>query len=49
MDQKKSTEVSPFRIIRKKLTDEGRVNYSLLIKKSTQPNKICMNILHFID
>ena len=49
MGQKKSTYFSPFRIIRIKLTKEGSANYTLLIKKSTQPNKICINILHFID
>ena len=35
-------------LIKIKLTEEGRANYTLLIKKSTQPNKICINI-HFID
>ena len=34
MCQKKSIYVSPFRIIRIKLTEEGRTNYTSLIKKS---------------
>ena len=49
MAQKKSAKVSPFRIIRIKLTEEGRANYTLLIKKSTNPKKICINIRHYID
>ena len=48
MGQMKSTEVSPFRIIRMKPTKESKTNYILLNKKSTQPNKIFMNI-RFID
>ena len=46
MDQKK---VSPFRIIRIKPPEEGRAKYTLMIKKSTQRNKICIKILDFID
>ena len=48
MGQTKSTKVSPFRIIRMKLTKEVRANFILWNEKSTQPNKICLNI-HFID
>ena len=44
----KSTKVLPIKIIRMKLTKEGRVNYVLLNEKSTQPNKIYINI-SFID
>ena len=48
MGQRRSTKVSPFRIIRMKLTKEGTTNNILLIKISTQPNKECINI-RFID
>ena len=34
MGQTKSTEVSPFRIIRMKLTKNGRTKYILLNKKN---------------
>ena len=48
MCQVNSTKVSPLWIIRMKLTKEARANYILLNKKSTQPNKTCIN-LRFID
>ena len=49
MGQKKSIKVSPFWIIRIKLTKESRANYTFLTKISTKPNKICINLLHSIE